>query len=412
MPHVFVIPPEEEQKDNPPWCCFDADEQPDDSRHCPTNPDVHLFHVPCLTQPEPALIDPPISRVGPANESRVTTPRRLEKKQRPEIVRIVENKVERGCQRDVREDSDVIEVVKVKRGKDSLTDPEEQTQIKRSKTFKARATKALQSIKNVGKNSRKQHIKDLWTSSESVPGVFRGLQEQIRQQQEQLRQQCPSSPTQGHNLLSRSNSRSFSHLFQSIVKPPSPTPPPMSPVSQVIPTLTSCPISFPENNTTSPSDNATLSANHVLERPDSPSSLAKVKSKRFSVRELHKIFTFPSSSHDSLPASDTPPSPILSEQSVPASTSTSTIADHPDVPTEHSRTTVHFVDLDNTHQKLLASYHRIITHDDGDDDDYGTPLPPRPRDLSFEMRLDSLHFDSLSFDPEEFNISVDGNIRR
>lgn len=29
-----------------------------------------------------------------------------------------------------------------------------------------------------------------------------------------------------------------------------------------------------------------------------------------------------------------------------------------------------------------------------------------PRDVSFEMRLDSLHFDSLSFDPEEFDVSL------
>lgn len=36
-----------------------------------------------------------------------------------------------------------------------------------------------------------------------------------------------------------------------------------------------------------------------------------------------------------------------------------------------------------------------------------------PGDLGFEMRLDSLHFDSLSFDPEEFDVSlaIDGQRR-
>jgi hypothetical protein len=36
-----------------------------------------------------------------------------------------------------------------------------------------------------------------------------------------------------------------------------------------------------------------------------------------------------------------------------------------------------------------------------------------PRDIDVEMRLDSLHFDSLSFDPEDFDVSLemDGNQR-
>lgn len=93
------------------------------------------------------------------------------------------------------------------------------------------------------------------------------------------------------------------------------------------------------------------------------------------------------------------------------STSTSTVSsDYPDVPTEEGvYTAVHFLDLDRANQKLAPSrYHRPMDVDDDDD----VPTPQHPRDLSFEMRLDSLHFDSLSFDPEEFDISMDRNILR
>jgi hypothetical protein len=35
-----------------------------------------------------------------------------------------------------------------------------------------------------------------------------------------------------------------------------------------------------------------------------------------------------------------------------------------------------------------------------------------PRDISVEMRLDSMHFDSLSFDPEDFDMSLAMDGRR
>jgi len=84
-------------------------------------------------------------------------------------------------------------------------------------------------------------------------------------------------------------------------------------------------------------------------------------------------------------------------------------SDYPDVPVEEGvYAAVHFLDLDRAEQKLAASrYHQAM---DAEDDDL--PPPQRPGDLSFEMRLDSLHFDSLSFDPEGFDVSMDRNILR
>ncbi|KAF8841163.1 hypothetical protein BDN67DRAFT_1068716 [Paxillus ammoniavirescens] len=423
MPHVFVIPPEEEQQDNPPWCCFDADEQPDNNGDFPSNPDIHFLDVPyLLQQQQPDPVTPLFCRSSIDEPSpKVVMPKKLEKKQRPEIVRIIEHKsVLSGRQRDAREDSDVIEVVKVKRSKEALTEPEETTKIKRSKTFKLRATKALQSIKNVGRSSRKTHVKELWTSSESMPGIFKGVQQQIRLQQEEMEYHHPVTSVKKESL-SRRNSRSLSQIFQSakpsrpespfITRVPSPVPSVEPP--HILPSVTSSSLAYLKGSDTTPSVNEALAPaanDETLDRPTSPSPSMKKNNRRFSVRELHKLFSFSSSSPDDpSPSSATAPFPPPRDISVP-STSTSTMSsDYPDVPVEEGvYAAVHFLDLDRAEQKLAASrYHQAM---DADDDDL--PLPQRPGDLSFEMRLDSLHFDSLSFDLEGFDVSMDRNILR
>ncbi|KAH7889796.1 hypothetical protein F5I97DRAFT_1827493 [Phlebopus sp. FC_14] len=418
LPHVFVIPPEEEQQENPPWCCFDADEPPDNSGDFPSTPDIHFLDVPSLLQQQsqPAT---PIFRRGSIDEPgpKVVMHRKLEKKQRPESVRIIEKEVVRGRQRDVREDSDVIEVVKVKRSKEALADPEDKAKIKRSKTFKARATRALQSIKNVGRASRKPHVKDLWTSSESMPGIFKGVQEQIRQQQLEQELELPSPLPAKQPSLSRRNSRSLSHMFQSAkasrLESPVSTVPPT--VAQIPPSGTSSSLAYLKSTDTTPSVPETLgrfATDENLERPVSPSLSIKKNTRRFSVRELHKLFSFSSSSPDdpsSSTTAQTAPFPPLRNISVP-STSTSTVSsDYPDVPVEEGvYAAVHFLDFDNADQKLNPSpYPQPVGADDDD-----LLLPHRPRDFSFEMRLDSLHFDSLSFDPEDFDVTMNDNVLR
>ncbi|KAF9228033.1 hypothetical protein BS17DRAFT_774661 [Gyrodon lividus] len=422
MPHVFVIPPEEEQQENPPWCCFDADEQPDNNGEFPSNPDIHFLDVPYLlqqNQPDPAT---PLFRRSSIDElgPKVVMPKKLEKKQRPETVRIIENKSVLTCrQRDAREDSDVIEVVKVKRSKEALTDPEETTKIKRSKTFKARATKALQSIRNVGRSSRKTHVKELWTSSESMPGIFKGVQQQIRLQQEEVEQQPPVTSLM-KGALSRRNSRSLSQIFQSAKpsRPESPFPtrvaPPISSVEppHILPSVTSSSLAYLRDSDTTPFVSEALvpaTTDEKLDRPASPSPSVKKNNRRFSVRELHKLFSFSSSSPDDPLPPPTAPFPPARNISAPSMSTSTVSSDYPDVPVEEGvYAAVHFLDLDRADQKLAASrYHQAM--DTVDDD-----LPPsqRPCDLSFEMRLDSLHFDSLSFDPEGFDISMARNTLR
>lgn len=401
MPHVFVIPPEEEQQENPPWCCFDADQPPDDSRDCsPTSHlDIQIFNVPFTSQPSQTPAGTPATCVPAVDPPRtkLAMPKKLEKKQRPEAVRIIEKTVERGrdC-RDVREDSDVIEVVKVKRPKDDLTDPEEHSKMKRTKTLKARATRAFQSIKNVGRGSRKQRIKDMWTSSEGVPGAFKGMQEHIRHQQEQLQQSPPITPPS----LSRPNSRPLSQIFQ-----PKKTPQPPAAISP-IPAPQNPPSPSPSrvgDSFTSPSKILALEPTSI--EPTTPKPSGK-NNKRFSVRELHKVFTFPSSSPGArLPTQRTAPTPPPARNDSVPSMAISTVSSDDDDPVEEPFRAVQFFNHRGDEKLVATMRHHPAVIDD--EDDYGTLLPGRPRDLSFEMRLDSLHFDSLSFDPEDFNMSID-----
>lgn len=401
MPHVFVIPPEEEQQENPPWCCFDADQPNDSADRSPVSRhDIHLFNVPYTPQlPQTSAGSPAVCVpvVGPPRTKPVTS-KKLEKKQRPEAVKIVEKAVERGGCRDVREDSDVIEVVKVKRGKDDLTDPEEHSKMKRTKTLKARATRAFQSIKNVGRGSRKQRIKDLWTSSEGVPGAFKGMQEHIRHQEEQLQQPPPIiSPS-----LSLSNSRSLSQIFQSTKSPQPPSAIAPGPASQNLP-------SFSPSRDGCSSLSKSLGPEPTSTEPTTPKPSTK-NNKRFSVRELHKVFTFPSSSPSTRPPTpQTAPTPPPARNDSVPSMATSTVSSDYDDPADDAYSNVQFLNH-RTDRKLAAMHHCPAVIDD--EDDYGTLLSGHPRDLSIEMRLDSLHFDSLSFDPEEFNVSIDGSRRR
>lgn len=425
MPHVFVIPPEEEQQENPPWCCFDADEQPEnnDDIDVPSAPDIHFFDVPYLFQPleNDVLIPVPIIRRASVHHPRPRAPtsKKLEKKQRPEAVQIIENKPFQARQRDAREDSDIIEVVKVKRGRENPTDLEN-TKAKRTKTLKARATRALRSIKNVGKASHRAHVKELWTSNEGMPGIFKGVQEQIRSQQDKTEYQSASAPPK-KGSLSRGSLRSLSQIFQpakpsridslfTVCVPPSAatveTHPPANPSSLPHPRY---------NNTNSSFNEApnTLTTDDTPNRPVFPiHSTKKTANTKISVRELHRLFSFSSSSPDgptSSPAATVAPFSSASGSSKP-SISTSTLSqDYPDVPLEEDMyVEVDFFDLESNDQKPASRHHQ--TFHTCSDDDLSTPR--RLSDLSLEMKLDSLHFDALSFDPEDYRVSREESILR
>lgn len=392
MPYVFVIPPEEEQQDTPPWCCFDADEQPENDGDLPSSPDTYFIDVPYPLQHSENDIPPPLPRSTSVHYPRPRPPmsKKLEKKQRPEAIKIIENKPQ-SRHRDAREDSDVIEVVKVKRYREPVTDLEENTKVKRSKTLKSRASKAFQSIKNVSKASHRTHVKDLWLPTEI--GTFKGVQEQIPPQQAQTEDFLPSTPKKGS--LSRGSLRS---IFQSA--------------------KSSRPVANPSSlsyNNRNPSFNevpSALTTDDALNRPVSPIPTMKKKpNTKLSVRDLHRLFFSSSSPEDpsSSPTATSAPSSSIRGNSE-SSTSASTLShNYPDVPMEEDMyADVQFVDLDTPERRIASRYHQgfHIYHDD----EFSPPR--RLSNFSFEMKLDSLRFDALSFDPEDFDISREGNVLR
>lgn len=450
VPHVFVIPPEEEHSQNPPWCCFDADLPPENSRSIEVssaNQPGILFDVPFLlheSEPTPSIHhEQPAASPAVVPQSRSSTSSsRSEKHQNPQHIIISamrNNDLMRIVQHDMREDSDVIEVVKVKRPKDNKSNhtdhvpsspSSQEPQLKRSKTFRARASRAFLSIKSVtlprGKqNNSKSHVKDLWTSTESMPGIFRGVlhsREDVpptaSRKLSSLFQKQPFSSAEG--ILSSSTTTSLPYLKGSDTTPS---------IAEIRPSyefierpLTPCaptydhslrrPVSSadfqraPSSESKSSKDFKRRVSSQNLQRPEkdlrpvssddfqeerptSPSPPSTQKSrKRFSVNELHRLFSF----------SPEPPSSSI-VPSTSTSPSTSSTLSYPDVP----YTAVHFVD-DDYGREIEGKYGR--NPDLLDDDDDELPSPTRSRDISFELRLDSLHFDSLSFNAEDFDVSM------
>ncbi|KAG1832731.1 hypothetical protein EV424DRAFT_1367873 [Suillus variegatus] len=451
VPHVFVIPPEEEHSQNPPWCCFDADLPPENSRSVELSsanqPDI-LSDVPFLLHESESTSSfhheqPSASPVVVMAQSRSSTSSsRSEKHQNPQHIVISamhNNDLIRIVQHDVREDSDVIEVVKVKRPKDNKpnhTDhvppspSNQEPQLKRSKTFRARASRAFQSMKNVSlprgkQNNSKPHVKDLWTSTESMPGIFRGVLHSKEDVPPTASRKLSSffqrQPFSSEGILSSSTTTSLPYLkgsdttpsiaeirpsYEFIERPLTPCAPTYDhslrrPVSSADFQRAPSPESKFSKDLKRPvssqdlqrpeKDLRPISSDDFQhdERPTSPNPPSTQASrKRFSVNELHRLFSF----------SPEPPSSFM-VPSTSTSASTSSTHSYPDVP----YAAVHFVD-DDYGREIEGKYGRNLDLLDGDDDEL--PLPSRPRDISFELRLDSLHFDSLSFNAEDFDVSM------
>ena len=148
----------------------------------------------------------------------------------------------------------------------------------------------------------------------------------------------------------------------------------LPPTSSSIRRTTSFTVSSLSNSHTSPSLDEES-------RPVSPSYSTKSKARRrFSLMDLQRLFSAPtqpmqSESHgetsNSLPSTVDPPTPKDEAYHVQFSLPSSTVLD-----------------------ALARTPEQAKTPRDADVE----------RDFSFEMRLDSFHFDSLSFDPDTFDV--------
>ncbi|KAF8061450.1 hypothetical protein FPV67DRAFT_1703758 [Lyophyllum atratum] len=389
VPNVFVIPPDED--DSPPWCFFDAADAP---THLSTAPDIPFLHGALSiyqTEPQSPVFhrDPgpfpshnPVAMPWKSPETRsimdvLMNDDYLESDDEMELE--LDHQVFNSRGRAAGNDSEVVEVIKVRRHAERIEDHARIPTLppKSSKSFKSRASKAFRSLRNVGKGSlrAKPKAQDIFSSSpvEDLEPELppRSKTPTVSRHGSAIFSQIFSPPP---TLQSRSSVSSFDAVRPSPKSPPLAGRYPSSlynhPSSDDCPgpSLASCSsLNFDDQDLRSPSP--------------TPSTQTKSNRRRFSVMSLQRIFSF--SQADDF--SDITPSSMSRDSSGPSTSSSS----GPDTPTEESTPLpLHFGHEDHG----LLSQKRSAT-----------AVPALGQgDISFEMRLDSLHFESLSFDADRF----------
>lgn len=481
MPNVFVVPPEEDQI--PTWCFFDA-AHPTLSQIVgrPETPDIHVFSFSDSNDPSPLLpesMDPFIAlrnnaetrsivealddaNVGNIYHDVDTDSEYEHYTELGDALSSVNNEPFRTT-RDSANDSDVIEVVKVRRNSSSKEDDESQnvplsSHLKRSKTLKSRASKAFRSLKG-----------SLRTSKFRAQDVFATVKSNSHHHSDIVTATVSNtSPRPPTPPVSRRGSRILSQLFispslksrSSVSSLDEPTH-----ASQPEPVFSPIPSSPTQSSFVSASSvtdqlscRSSIYENEPLQDEDrlktgSPTPTAttdpKSKNRRFSILSLHKLFSFSSptpSSPMSLNFDDSScTAPILRSAScTPSSVTSVCTTSGPQTPTYMDEgslsrgkdtNSASFAPILGSNEVLSLGLGLSMDEfsDRGSSEEH-TPrtqrifrssesrtsaserqakvipyLPPgpgvfqhEPGDLSLEMRLDSLHFDSLSFDADHF----------
>lgn len=378
VPDVFVIPPEEEHHDNPPFCYYDA--AMESKQSLSIAPDIDALDVALgfyqQTEGNPA----PVFHRSFSNESQETVimPRRSESAAVSQS----------GSQR-VLDDTDVVEVVKVRKseGASNSPDPRGTYTLKKSKTFRARASQALRSIKNVGKSNRRAGIPGTWSVSSGCENVAESPAE------DGMMSPRPSTPS-----LVRRKSMQLSQLFNgSRTRTPTPDVP-------LSPTSTS-------SSEWEPLGRPSLSIEDCTNSPYSASSptttgaptLSKRAAfvRRISVLDLHKLFS------PSTPTESKPPPLPRAKENIPPSASHASSKRNSLPPS--STTSSSMPSTDDIFGRASDSRPRM-SHDSTTSYSLAAPSSApqlddvaEAADTSLEMHLDSFHFDSLHFDPDEFD---------
>jgi len=374
MPNVFVIPPEEEQLQTPPWCCFSAAQ--DGHLNLSTTPDFGSLDIALHILQDTT---PTFSRSSNDDFENIVMPKKV-----GENIPMSGEKYDKqpACPTistaETESDSIVVELVEFE---ESDVVPHTHTTaptMKRSKTFMSRASGAFQSIKSVGKiRNRKLSAKDTCPSNTSTPTLGN------RQPVEKYPLPAPRAL---NRTLSRRSTTVLPPLFQSPKadsSPPSTAEAAFSPLSP--PESSSSPSTYLPHQGTAPFDDQPSciadepTGSHSTLR--SSSSSTKSFRRRFSVLDLHRFFSFPSS-----PTSNTFSSLSTSTASLSISRGVSSSSDgFPETPVDDIHETEVF-------PKTMLAEGRNLAEEGGG----------LHRDLNFDMTLGSLHFDSLSFDPHNF----------
>jgi len=396
MPDVFVIPPEEEQGETPPFCYFDASKAV-----LSTEPDIESVDIALSVHQQIANTAPMFIRTM---EEEVTMPVRRSAEEPSSPISLYRSE----------DEDDIVEVYKVEKEVSPVAGKKDA--MSRSKTFRARATQALRSIKNVGKSSRKQ------------PAPVQTVSSPPPNEDENARPTTPSVASRAEkNTLSKRRSRPLSQIFRFNQEEPATEAVPPSPTDTVRPTSPTFSVASPPLSPTSPTRSSmqssvlgsfrpsSVSSQPGPSRPSSsllydnpPASPASLRPKstsfrkRLSLLELPRLFSSsstvsttssastPSTSSLEDPPSDVPPTPLPSTISLARQSSQSS--------SKRSWRMSHPGDDDNVEEDYGEIQPASALSMVKEEDSYAN-------DLNLEMRLDSLHFDSLSFDPNDFTLS-------
>ncbi|OSD02822.1 hypothetical protein PYCCODRAFT_1477465 [Trametes coccinea BRFM310] len=443
VPDVFVIPPEEEQEDNPPWCYFDAAAAAKESL-C-TSPDIDALDVALGLCQQRDNRAPSFHRHhSNTSQETIVMPRRGTLPR----LRDIDLAMEDG-QTDIRSrssgssstlrshhrtfDEEIVEVVKVRRNEGMADIGDGRTlKMKKSSTFRARATQALRSIKNVGKSNstsnRRASVSAPKLMMPTVPAKAAKTEEGAAQPSATLPSrhsyQDVSDPRPTSPTVNRRRSLTLSQMFafkekekenQGSGRPASPMS--AEPPSPAIPSHDSEPSARPMSPTVTRSsssqgdflqpmeDHAATPSRSPSPTGDDPSkpTLSKRKSfrRRLSVLELQKLFSIGGSSNSQpttqVPSQDTeedlfsPPSrsrPLSMDSTGLLSRASSrksslSLATASEMSGRPSSSSQRSASSGGRMTMMGGKEVEVLTEED------------------LEMRLDSLHFDSLHFDPDE-----------
>ncbi|KAF5365774.1 hypothetical protein D9758_003155 [Tetrapyrgos nigripes] len=399
MPTVYVYPPEED--DEPPFCCFDA-AQPL-PRDFYDNDDLESFREPAITTTNT------VTQRSIADEYDDTR---------------------RNCPGDNSVDSDVVEVVKVRKRHAQYDPPPvpppssstSEPALKDSKTLKYRASRAFNSIKNVARarTTKKQSgdsapvNPEVGEPSSRVPSPSSSRRSSVV-----ISQIFTAQPS----LHSRPSSDSFNDDAPHPIHSSTPVVRPISTAEMHnFTSYTDSDYDDDDDDEEEERDPATPRAtrhsSELRSSSPSPSTSSRFGRRRFSVLNL-----FSSASAPALPSNPTtlPNPPIMSrDPSAPLTDSSESSL------SGSSGSSIPVTPVDEVPPRLPSSKSKGLrlrgfsfSRKKEGPVSAETPPPPLPQpqvvevaqispgddpDMSFvgEMRLDSLHFDGLSFDVDRF----------
>ncbi|KAI0303383.1 hypothetical protein B0F90DRAFT_1710574 [Multifurca ochricompacta] len=374
MPTVFVHPPEEEQEEAPPQCVFDATKESSkvETAFTQSKPDDMWPHT-----------VPPSSVDSAQADSNLTIPRPDSSQSwlssNPNLLGLA-SIPESPKRTKEREDDDIIEVMKVRRGEgmpDVTYAHGPVHALRKSKTLRSRAVQALRSIKNVGRAPRRPTGEHIILAKENGYTVKNPLTPAPATTDRHMK----DLPTQSSTpRLKKRVSQPLSNLFglgQGNSAAISPNVPVTASTSGRFRTM---PYSRSASSSSTP---ALHLSTDELARPTSPTFSIRGTRHKFSFVNLQSIFS----------GSTTDP---IEPGPEPQSVAPNTEAEESALP----RTVQTPVDDEWYPEEDYDSprWHADLGTMPRYEDESSSP----ERDIDFEMRLNSLHFDSFSFDADAF----------